>query len=88
MIAKLDKRLVKSSKKSDKNSSIFGEKLVNKIIDSSPPAETPKWAVDVGFQIQPQLLETDVNMYSVTGLRSEIEITDSSSVNPSKSLAE
>lgn len=84
MIIKLDKRLAKSSKKSDKHFKRLRREVGEPVV-SSPPAGTPKWAIDVCFQMLPQL-ESDDGNDAVLG--NEIEITDDINVNPSEPLVE
>lgn len=84
MIAKLDKRLAKSSKKSDKNFKRLRREIGEPVV-CSPPAGTPKWAIDVNFQMQE---DDDIGDASFQ-LGNEIEISDNStSVDPSESLVE
>jgi len=85
LISKLDKRLGKSSKKSDKNFKRLqredGEPLV-----CPPPAGTPTWAVDVSFQMLPQVLDSDDSGGTHGQGSEDNEITAND--NPSESLVE
>ena len=55
LIAKLDKRLVKSSEKSGKNL----KREVGEPVVSSPEVGTPKWAIDKNFTMGPQPQDDD-----------------------------
>lgn len=85
LIARLDKRLAKSSEKSDKNFKrlrrVTGEPVV-----CSPAVGTPKWAIDVNYQMQPQSQGDDNDASQQLG--SEIEISGSSDIDPSESSVE
>lgn len=88
MIAKLDKRLAKSSEKSDKNFKRL-RREVGEPVHCSPAAGTPKWAIDVNFQMQPQLQDDDSGAGSqLETADHEIEVYDGSNVDLAESFVE
>ena len=85
LIAKLDKRLAKSSEKSDKNFKRLRRETGEPVV-CSPAVGTPKWAIDVNVQMQPQSQGDDSG--GSLQLGTEIEISESSDVDPSESFVE
>ena len=77
MISKLDKRIVKSSKKSDKNFRRLRREVGEPVV-CLPAAGTPKWAIDVNFQMQPQL-QGDESGGAGLQLGTEVEVPNSDS---------
>ena len=58
LIAKLDKRLAKSSEKSGKTFKRLRREVGEPVV-SSPEVGTPKWAIDKNFTMGPQLQDDD-----------------------------
>ena len=84
LISKLDKRLVKSSEKSDKNFRRLRRETGEPVV-CSPAAGTPKWAIDANFQMQPQL-QDDESGGAGLQLGTEVEVSNNGSdVDPSES---
>ena len=85
LIAKLDKRLVKSSEKSGKNFKRLRREVGEPVV-SSPEVGTPKWAIDKNFTTGPQPQDDDC---AGLPLGTEVELpNEESDVDPLESDVE